>query len=340
MSRNMQQRIRALGIALLGSFLLLAMAACNDDPQQQTVVVPLDGLQRQMGLNALSSPSDEASTAVLTLLIGPVVVGSGSNRTTAYSTDDLSEQVKQQLEDDVVNSAAYIQLVQLPTSTALLEFTTPPPSAGNWQLAVAAFTERFTTVDGLDEDVVADSVAYYGFTENLLNSGSLPSAPIQINMRRACIIDDPVAKGCAAFNADGTNGADANVTGGVEVWGVYAWDRNSEPDYSGGNRLSSTPLIVRSCGPGTCTSEESALEAAVPAGGTEPGRTLAVVTTHRLSDGYETACGTSTAFNDDLSSTASGPTDALDWLAPGYTPTSEEQALINTCFQIYRTPYN
>jgi hypothetical protein len=230
MNEKTKQRRRPLVWLLLLAFALAGVAGCADDSEESgPVTVPLQDLQRQIGYsdatltNSVTSPtSDEtnpATSVARSIAIGAVVVRSRSLAEGPYSDETPIENIETQLEDDIRNSAAFINLINLPTAEEAVTVDLPPPAAEKWQLLGAALSTQPANKEALGEPANQDATIYIGFDKRFLATtseggvvqlnpdgtpGTEPLTDITLTLQRACLqnqLDPP--KGCAQFNTDG-----------------------------------------------------------------------------------------------------------------------------------------
>ena len=294
-------------------------ADLNDDPPPPNsgsgeLTVSLTELARQLGYRTdpvtglHTTPTvSAATTPVVTLVIGGMVVRSRTLAQGPYSDSVPITDLKTQLEVDLLSSVNSLQLVQLPLPAGqnTVSVTIPGPGTEKWQFLAAGFR---TAADGtrpqnladLGEDKFQDSAIYFAFhpqflktsvseqTVTLLDAVTgavVPETAITLTLKRACLVDFP-PNGCAQYDNDSDR--TPRVTAAVEITGVLV---NGVADTT-----LTYPLQVRSGALGLClTGYSDACTAAIAvqrlasiphAGATN----LTVQTTHQLSPGQSTTC--------------------------------------------------
>jgi hypothetical protein len=230
----------------------------NDNPREtkMKLTVDISELKKQFGYSSDSDnedslektvrsiselPETEATSAVKSLVIGAIVI---TARDTPYTMDEaLTDDDMEDIEDDVLNSAAYIDFVNLPTSDDTIEFLVPPPSAGNWQVAAIGVDFEMDYLEQLDETDHDDAVMYYGFTPIFYKYDDIKEdmPPISLTMKRNCLANDEPPKGCATYSNILID--DPIVTPAVEIVGVEIFTFTDNETYE--IDPSELPIIVR-----------------------------------------------------------------------------------------------
>ncbi len=230
----------------------------NDNPREtkMKLTVDISELKKQFGYSSdsdnedslgkefreISGPGDsDATSAVESLVIGAVVITrkDEDGNPYAYNTDEaLTDEDMEDIEDDVLNSAAYIDFVNLPTTENTIEFLVPPPSAENWQVAAIGVDFKMDYLGQLDETDHDDAIMYYGFTSIPYHYDDIKedTPPISLTMKRACLANETVL-GCATYS--NILSVDPIVTSAVEIVDVKI---NGVSD----SYYSNFPIIVRS----------------------------------------------------------------------------------------------
>lgn len=166
------------------------------------------------GLNPNAAP---AVTPVTALVVGAIVID--FQNTPIGENTSLTNTLKNNLTTAVENSVAYLTLVQLPPSSTTVDFLAPPPAATHWQVGAVGLRGSPATFS----DITDSMPIYYGLNEDSMGNGvflttsSIGSTPIDITMKRACLVADP-PNGCAQFTADRSAFI---ITPSVEIVGVY-----------------------------------------------------------------------------------------------------------------------
>ena len=319
---NTAIRRRQFGLVGFLAFILSLTVGCadlNDDPPPANsgsggVTFSLTALAQQLGYRTdpttglhTTPAASEATTPVVALVSGAIVVRSRTLAQGPYSDSVPITNLETQLETDLLNSIESLQLVQLPLPPGQHNVTVrvPGPAAEKWQFLGAAFT---AAADGtspqnladLGEDKFQDSAVYFGFhpqflktsvsgqTVTLLDAVTgavVPETALTLTLKRACLITTP-PNGCAQFDDDAAR--TPKVTAAVEITGVLV---NGAADST-----LNYPLQVRSGATGSCLSGYAdsctaaiAIQrlASIPLTGAT---TTIVRTTHQLSPGQSTTC--------------------------------------------------
>jgi len=225
----------------------------NDNPREtkMKLTVDISELKKQFGYSSDSDnedslektvrsiselPETEATSAVKSLVIGAIVI---TTRDTPYTIDEaLTDDDMEDIEDAVLNSAAYIDFVNLPTSDDTIEFLVPPPSAEKWQVAAVGVNFKMDYLNELDEDEHDDAVMYYGFTPIFYKYDDIEEDTVfSITMKRNCLANEEIhPNGCATYSNILSD--DPIVTPAVEIIDVKINDESVS--------YSDFPIIVRS----------------------------------------------------------------------------------------------
>ncbi|MBI3992536.1 MAG: hypothetical protein HY342_04630 [Candidatus Lambdaproteobacteria bacterium] len=263
-------------LGLLSTALTVALLGCgqfNDNPRSDSpgiITIAIGGLAARMGQSLTGPVVDDATTPAAGLVIGAII----TSRSTPYTPDmNITGDLEEQINDDLVRSVNYFQIVQFPTSEATVSFNIPPATAGNWQIAAVGVTPVPDFIADLgDATEFEDAPKYYGFTTSFLNSDSVADTTITLNMKRACLGDSP-PKGCARYGVNG----EPIVTAAVEILDVTV---DGSVVYAG------PPLIVRNSS--SVASAVSTLASAFsdPVAGQE----VTIRTTHQESARETQAC--------------------------------------------------
>ena len=226
-ARGTKRRPALLGALAASVAVLALLAGCGGGGSSGTGMMQMDigPLLKQMGgaaakpasssttltpLATASSPAP-AVTPVTALVVGAVVIDFQSTPITENTS--LTDALKNSLKTAVENSIAYLTLVQLPPSSTTVSFLVPPPAATHWQVGAVGLRGSPATFS----DITDSMPIYYGFDPNFQTTSSIGSTPIDITMKRACLVADPPA-GCAQVNLDRTT---MTITPSVEIVGVY-----------------------------------------------------------------------------------------------------------------------
>jgi len=279
----------------------------NDNPREtkMKLTVDISELKNQFGYSSDNKGSLDkavrgiddleetpANSAVKSLVVGAIVI---TARDTPYTMDEaLTDEDMDDIEDDVLNSAAYIDFVNLPTSDDTIEFLIPPPSAENWQVAAVGVNFKMDYLEELDEDEHDDAVMYYGFTPIFYEYDDIEEDTIiSLTMKRNCLANDEIhPKGCATYS--NVLSDDPIVTPAVEIVDVKINDVSVSYD--------DFPIIVRSeaVSDTNVVTKETAinyLKGFRDASSLDIEDTLTVFTTHSKNDIYETELCTDLADN-------------------------------------------
>jgi hypothetical protein len=301
--KGIASAVISIGIYLILFSLVPSCGEFNDNPRETTmkIMVDISELKKQFEYSSDSDrsipglPETEANSAVKSLVIGAIVI----SRDTPYTLDEaLTDEDLEDIEDDVLNSAAYIDFVNLPTTEDTVEFLVPPPSAANWQVAAIGVNFEMDYLDQLSEDKHDDAVMYYGFTPQFYHYDDIEEDTIiELEMKRNCLGNEEIhPNGCASYSNILSD--DPIVTPAVEIVDVKINDVSVSPEYF--------PIIVRSEADGTnvVTSGTaiSILKGFRDASSLDIGDTLTVITTHSKNPLETDACQ---AFADESSATVS-----------------------------------
>ena len=266
----------------------------NNTSDSSKVTVDISGLTKNLATNSsssqgssespqLSSPDNDAQTAVQTLVIVPLTHAIHGE---AYNIEKFDEAADEDFGEDAVNSANYLQVIQLPTSATTVEIEVPNISDG-WQLLAAATVEEVVSA----EEVGDATLAYIGFTADSYDSADdFGDSDTTLTMVRHCDQDDAdMPKGCATFDGD----KEAIATSAVEIHQI---DINGTDQGDGGNAF---PWIVRASPGGgeiNVTTAETYMDNIVTSYvGTV--NSITVYATHQMSDAAQarTGCTASTS---------------------------------------------
>lgn len=281
-----------IAIALVG--MLIGLLSCKDmntNEDSSKISVDISGLLAQLPANNSSSsassqsvsqssqvsgqvaspPENDAQSAVSTLIVVPLTYSKNGE---PYSNSDFDESKESNLEDDAINSAGFLQFIQLPTSSSTVEIEVPTTSEG-WQLLAAATKDKLESADEFE-----DAVIYYiGFTEQAFESADdFNDANVTLELKRHC--DQDAANrpnGCATFDGSRL----AAVTDAVEIHKI---------EFDGSADASLTyPIIVRDPA-GANTSPSDAESNLNGLAAKDTANNITIFVTHQLSNGASTAC--------------------------------------------------
>lgn len=256
--------------AVLGAWLFTACQGGSVDRGGATIQVDLRPLVQQMGgapggsapasatfapaaqggptPESITGPVDSiATTAVQSLIVGAVAIG--FQATPLGPNTAITDTLKTSIRNALLNSTKFITLVRLPSNQSFVEFNVPPPEAIHWQVVVVGTRDTLGSLP----DMRDDSPIYYGFNTDangtgvFLSAKTVGSTPIDIQMKRACVVTSP-PNGCAQYKDRST----PVVTQGVEIIHVYGINPNGT--VSSTELLAGGPLVVRSTGGATCNS--------------------------------------------------------------------------------------
>ena len=211
---------RLFWLPIIMSVLLFGCKDINEAPKESessTFRMELAGLQQQLGYNAVQSKSIQAAAdnsditgSIKSVVIGAMVV---TKRATPYTPDlALATSMRNDIKEDIINSASYFEVVHFPTTAEYVEFKVPPAGAGDWQIVAIASSKEYAHVGELDEADMINSILYYGFNGQFYKAEDIGNDPVDIIMKRACLIDNPPI-GCAAYDEFKT----PIVTSSVEI---------------------------------------------------------------------------------------------------------------------------
>ena len=226
----MKKLILQSTIALALAAMLIGLLSCkemNSNEDSSKISVDISGLLAQLPAQSSSSsassqsvsqssqvsaqvsspPENDAQSAVSTLIVVPLTYSKNGK---PYSNSDFDESTESNLEDDAINSAGFLQFIQLPTSSSTVEIEVPATSEG-WQLLAAATKDKLESADEFE-----DAVIYYiGFTEQAFTSADdFNDANVSLELKRHCDQDsNNRPKGCATFDSNQI----AVVTSAVEI---------------------------------------------------------------------------------------------------------------------------
>ena len=249
--KGMGSAVILMGIFFILFTLLPGCGEFNDNPREtkMKLTVDISELKKQFGYSSDNKDSLDkavrgiddleetpATSAVKSLVIGAIVI---TARDTPYTIDEaLTDEDMEDIEDDVLNSAAYIDFVNLPTSDDTIEFLVPPPSAGNWQVAAIGVNFKMEYLEELDETEHDDAVMYYGFTPIFYKYDDIEEDTVfSLTMKRNCLANEEIhPNGCATYSNILSD--DPIVTPAVEIVDVKINDKSVS--------YSDFPIIVRS----------------------------------------------------------------------------------------------
>lgn len=222
----------------------------NDSPENtSSLVVNLGDLQKQMGISSSSNSSSSrsrgvdtpvdspASNEVKSLLVGAFVVNS---RSEPYSLDvAITEEVEEDVQDDLAASVDYIEIVTLPTDNDYVEFSYPKSDLSRWQVIAVALDFEIKEFAELGEDAHEESVLYMGFNDRFYTASTIENvSQVPIEMSRACLLN--AVKGCATYG-DSVDESPV-VTSAVEILDVR-YETNGQTTVHNSGTVT-FPLIV------------------------------------------------------------------------------------------------
>jgi len=250
--KGMGSAVISIAIYLILFTLVPGCGEFNDNPREtkMKLTVDISELKKQFGYSSDNKGSLDkavrgiddleetpATSPVKALVIGAIVI---TTRDTPYTTDiALTDDEMEDVKDDVLNSAAYIDFVNLPTSEDTIKFSVPPPSAANWQVVAVGVNFKMDYLEDLDETEHDDAIMYYGFTPIFYHYDDIKEDTIiELEMKRNCLANEIWhPNGCATYS--NILSVDPIVTSAVEIVDVKINDVSaySENDF---------PFIVRS----------------------------------------------------------------------------------------------
>jgi len=275
----------------------LIMTGCQDlsnDPPQESgnLVVNLGEIQKQLGYSSQSHSSkqrldsvtvpgtSDATDQVRSLLVGAFVV---NTRDTPYTKDvAITEDIEENLKDELAGSVDYIKIVNLPTTNDYIEFPYPKSELSKWQVIAVALDFPIKEFGELGEDEHSESILYFGFSTDFYKASTIGAdEQVTIGMTRACLTN--AVKGCATFN-DSLAGNPV-VTPAVEILGVRY--NNATNDFSSSV---SFPIIVRTTADATAAIDalKTVRGEIIDAG--NPITSLTVRSTHTMNTAESPAC--------------------------------------------------
>lgn len=308
-------KIRLLSLAtvillLLPVFVVSGCKELSNDPPESSgnLVVSLGDIKKQLGVSSgstesnrsVSVPGDsDATDEVKSLLVGAFVV---TSRDTPYTKDvPITEDVEENLKDELSGSVDYIKIVSLPTDNDYIEFPYPKSELSKWQVIAVALDFDIKEFAELGEDDHENSILYFGFSTKFYQSNTIgENEEVTIEMTRACLSNDQVA-GCGTYN-DSITGTPV-VTPAVEILGVRYNDNTSDFPTA-----VSLPVIVRTASDAASAISDletirSQITASVGAGSVT---SLTVRTTHSKNPEESAACR---AFADNAGASVSNFAD-------------------------------
>ena len=282
--------------------LIIGCAEFNDNPaeKEKTISIDIQELQRQVGystdstgnqreeLPRITGPGDsDATNDVKSIVVGAIVV---TSRDTPYSEyEAITDEEWEVFKDEIANSIGYISFVHLPTSEDTIEFSVPPPSAGNWQIFAVGIDFRIDYVEELGEDKHDDAIIYRGFAKDFYTSETIEGETPELTLRRACVTNENI-KGCATYSNDLND--DPIVTAAVEIIDVKINNVSVDPNYF--------PIIVRT--EADSQAAVNTLKGFRDSQSLNVGDTLTVIATHSKNPNESSDCR---AYADDQDATVS-----------------------------------
>lgn len=288
------KKLSLLLIILLSSFSLLTGSCSNNNPApRQKIKIDLGKMQNQVGIafrasGGIETPVDSlASDTIRTLVIGPLTYNRHGK---VYSIKEpITEEVKTDIGDDIVNSGPYIRFIPVPSAEEYAEFDVPPITSG-WQIIAIASNKVLTMPGDLQDKSNKDSLVYFGITEDSFTDVEvLKASDYTIKMRRACL-SNPTPKGCAIYDKNKT----PKISAAVEIIGVKVNNTDDALPYFVSAAVS-FPIIVRDnpqgsqVSPATAVEKLNQLRQEMVAAGTVISK-LTVYTTHRENPTESSAC--------------------------------------------------
>lgn len=304
MNEKTLHRQRPWVLLLLLGFALAGPIGCADSDSQDSgsIQVNVSELQQQVGYsqdsstNAVSAPTSDANnpatSVAKSVVVGAIVVRSRTLTEGPYGDrTPLTPAVQDLLEEDIRNSASFINLVNLPTTddTDTIDVLLPPATTVKWQILGAALSSQPANKEALGDQANKDATIYIGWDDRFLATqsdgtvvevdsagarGSEVLTDLTLNLKRACLVSSSAPpKGCAQFDGDGQ----PVVSSAVEIIGVEV---NGVSDTS-----LSYPMYVR-------TDSQAATAVSSLFGLFNPATdaSVEVFTTHQLGPDQSAAC--------------------------------------------------
>lgn len=184
-------------LAPLAAVALLA-AGCgelNDNPREGVGLrVGFDGVATatradggDIGARLTTSPCDGCEE-VKTVIAGAIVITHTDTPYTSDSVTNITDAQREALEEDAIDSANHISILQLPSAENVVEFRVPTGSSAQFQLFAIGLRNRRTVLDEIQDD---DPI-WYGFTSQFLTPDDLkPGDTFTIELQPACGVDNP-----------------------------------------------------------------------------------------------------------------------------------------------------
>lgn len=191
---RIRKALQVAALALLAGMIAFSVVSCgelNDNPAPDGIIarVTLPGSD-STGAMGLSSPPN--SEPIISMVVGALVIT--YRDTPVEDVDAIDAEEQQNLEDDALQSAKYLEVFDLPTDDDVVSFRIPPDEAGNWQLiGVGVRVDIDTLADLGDED---DPAIWYGFSTDFLNDQVEPGDEVPLVLQPACSIDNPPVPPC------------------------------------------------------------------------------------------------------------------------------------------------
>ena len=191
---RIRKALQVAALALLAGMIAFSVVSCgelNDNPAPDGIIarVILPGSD-SAGAKGITSPTN--SEPIISMVVGALVI---TYRDTPVSdVGNIDDEEQQNLEDDALQSAKYLEVFDLPTADDVVSFRIPPEEAGNWQLiGVGVRVDIDTLADLGDED---DPAIWYGFSTTFLNDQVEPGDTVDLVLEPACSIDNPPVPPC------------------------------------------------------------------------------------------------------------------------------------------------
>jgi hypothetical protein len=146
--------------------------------------------------NGLTGPSEPGDEPVVSLVVGAVVITLPGAPVKNSQVATLSEEQKDHLADDAIQSAAYLTIVDVPNSDDSISFLIPPATSGNWQLIGVGSRNHIDTLQDFDDK--KDSAIWYGFTDDFQNNIVKPGDSTTLDLVAGCALDKPPVGPCTA----------------------------------------------------------------------------------------------------------------------------------------------
>jgi hypothetical protein len=183
----------ALGAVIAAAALVLTACGNTNDHSAPTMnaVVSFAGAGMSTGL--ISGPP-APEEPVVSLVVGAVVITYRDTPVQNIEVANLSDQQKNDLTDDALQSAAYLTIVDLPLADDSVSFLIPPATSGNWQLVGVGSRIHIDVLQDFDDN--KDAATWFGFTEEFEGGKINPGDTKDLELSPGCSLDSPPENSC------------------------------------------------------------------------------------------------------------------------------------------------